>query len=427
MRALLLAAWLSALFFAGQSLAVDAFTGTWSPDRRIAVAEKCGDDGTWQCYFRDQYTGENLGEIPLIHPRPADGELAMKAAWNYIGTRLTLLINYSDHLQDLRVFAKDRDGQLRPVNLPLPNPIELYRRQTGRKLLPTPDSFAEAGVGPWTDDDTVMLFLGEARPAHRGSAIRRYAAEFKVHFHGERATVADVRFKMLRAPQRDDEFVTTGWGTVYSLVPWTVYGAERTQDELREGAPERVYVGHNEIAEEAGSCGFLKMALEEYRADFGDYPSGDNRTITRELFGLNSKHKVYEPFQNFNFDRDGNIIDPWNEPYIFGIGAKDADVFSRREKMASDDVETGRQWDCTYDPLYFPTKQDVARGMCYELALAIRLVVQRVELSLPLQKLLHVKDPWGTPYVIKRTADHVSVSSKHLPGEVYTEAFSPVP
>lgn len=146
--------------------------GTWSPDRRVAVAQERTGDGTTRCFFRDQRTGANLGEVPLpgqIDPRTAP----MQATWNFGGKCVVLMIQQQPERYAICCFERNADGTFRPLLIALPDPLALYRRRTG-KVLPFPSGrlYSEIGFGPWESDDTFPLALGKVvatSPANRVS------------------------------------------------------------------------------------------------------------------------------------------------------------------------------------------------------------------------------------------------------------------
>lgn len=54
----------------------------------------------------------------------------------------------------------------------------------------------------------------------------------------------------------------------------------------------------------------IKIALLEYKTQFGAFPSGDSRAIVRALTGDNPKRM---PF--IGMPPDGELLDPWGTPY----------------------------------------------------------------------------------------------------------------
>lgn len=204
--------------------------------------------------------------------------------------------------------------------------------------------------------------------------------------------------------------------------------------------PERVLIGHGTLSEDvAGDTFDLKDSAQDYYGDFHRFPAGDNRSIVRQLAGLNPKKKTYKLLGG-NFDRDGNIVDLWNEPYVFDFRRKREPVYSRRYKQDLADQKNGRLPPDRYDPTYHQTKEDIARGACYELALAVRVVVERQASAPSAQEAIRavyapyhltpkavqnlLVDPWGSPYVIRLTPTQVTSSSVHLPNAVATEPLN---
>jgi len=90
--------------------------------------------------------------------------------------------------------------------------------------------------------------------------------------------------------------------------------------------------------------------LEAYHAEYGEYPSGDNRTLIHILKGDNPNKIQFVDLPEKSFNAHGEFVDPWGHPYrvdlsnpskirIWSIG-KDG-------KDAPDDPASGdiRSWD----------------------------------------------------------------------------------
>ena len=71
--------------------------------------------------------------------------------------------------------------------------------------------------------------------------------------------------------------------------------------------------------------GAIQAALEKYREQYGQYPTGDNRGITAALCGENEKHIT---FISIATNTLGQSIDMWKHPLCFEISDNTAVVFS---------------------------------------------------------------------------------------------------
>ncbi len=63
----------------------------------------------------------------------------------------------------------------------------------------------------------------------------------------------------------------------------------------------------------------LKVALQQYRAQYGGYPQGDNAMITKALMGDNPKNIIFfEPPQK-RVTPTNSLLDPWGTPFNMQI------------------------------------------------------------------------------------------------------------
>lgn len=59
----------------------------------------------------------------------------------------------------------------------------------------------------------------------------------------------------------------------------------------------------------------IHLALESYKARFGQFPSGDSAAVFRALRGENSGHMVFFQCPAESVSPDGGVLDPWGTPY----------------------------------------------------------------------------------------------------------------
>ena len=60
----------------------------------------------------------------------------------------------------------------------------------------------------------------------------------------------------------------------------------------------------------------LTAALKGYRAQYGEYPVGDNAAILKALRGQNPKRLLFFDIDSGSLDEHGAFIDPWRNPYF---------------------------------------------------------------------------------------------------------------
>lgn len=64
-------------------------------------------------------------------------------------------------------------------------------------------------------------------------------------------------------------------------------------------------------------------AMEQYKAKFGAYPTGDSHAVSLALTGNNPEHIVFIEFRQRQVGADGELLDPWGTPYrIYFSGDK---------------------------------------------------------------------------------------------------------
>jgi type II secretory pathway pseudopilin PulG len=61
----------------------------------------------------------------------------------------------------------------------------------------------------------------------------------------------------------------------------------------------------------------LQMALAQYKQEFGEYPAGDNRAVSKALQGENPKKKPFIELGRNEVSPEGDLLDPWGTPYRF--------------------------------------------------------------------------------------------------------------
>ena len=105
-----------------------------------------------------------------------------------------------------------------------------------------------------------------------------------------------------------------------------LFGLVQVTNLSAEDAPQGYseIISHDSLTDlVAVITGDYESGLNDYRKDFHKLPKADNREVTRQLFGLNRKHKQYViPELGTMVDDYGNVSDPWLEPYHFHLSKR---------------------------------------------------------------------------------------------------------
>jgi hypothetical protein len=59
----------------------------------------------------------------------------------------------------------------------------------------------------------------------------------------------------------------------------------------------------------------ILMAMQQYKAQYGEYPAGDNRAIAHALCGQNPQKVVFIDFRPEHLSPNGDLLDPWGTPF----------------------------------------------------------------------------------------------------------------
>ena len=88
----------------------------------------------------------------------------------------------------------------------------------------------------------------------------------------------------------------------------------------------------------------LGGALSDYKVEFGSFPEGDSRSVSKALQGDNPKHKRFIALRHNEISPDGDILDPWGTPYLFYFSGDLPLIRSAGENRQLDD-STSRHFD----------------------------------------------------------------------------------
>jgi len=177
-------------------------SGTTSPNKEIVVVEVLAADGQSDFYFVDRLSGKRLGFVLPREQRRQISKVGIVAKWNKSSTRVAMMVYYGTKLSELLIHSRGRDGAFHEVELEAPDPLELYQKRTGKRIASQGDGYSDNSVGPWLDEDTVLLMSGEAKQViPPGSEtedvdLGQYAhvyATFRAKIRGRTARVSDLR------------------------------------------------------------------------------------------------------------------------------------------------------------------------------------------------------------------------------------------
>lgn len=93
---------------------------------------------------------------------------------------------------------------------------------------------------------------------------------------------------------------------------------ERPSDEeLRRGGidPEAL---ENPVPRVFNEVRSLRVAIEQYKSEYGQYPTGTDLQISKVLRGENPNNIVFIDWRLDQITEEGLLLDPWNHPYRFG-------------------------------------------------------------------------------------------------------------
>jgi hypothetical protein len=175
---------------------------TVSPDKQFAIVEVRVVDGQRDYYFVHQPSRKRLGFVLPREQRHEISNVAIVASWNKSSAKVALLLFYGTKLSELLLHSRGPDGTFQQVELPSPDPLEVYRKRTGKTIAQQGDGFSENAVGPWLDEETVMLLSGEAKQILPPDSetedvpLDQYThvlVTFRARIRGRSATISDLR------------------------------------------------------------------------------------------------------------------------------------------------------------------------------------------------------------------------------------------
>lgn len=185
-----------------------------APNGQVAIVEAQADSGDRDYYFVRRLDNKQLGFVLPSEQRNEISNVAIVASWSPRNTRVALLVFYGTKLSELLVFRRADDGRFVPVNLLVPDPITLYRKHAGKTLPQPGDGYSENGVGPWLDEDTVLLLSGEAKQTEDLDEYFHLLVTFRTHVIGKRAGTSHLKLIGPLTNIQSEKFLKK-WGNKY--------------------------------------------------------------------------------------------------------------------------------------------------------------------------------------------------------------------
>jgi hypothetical protein len=81
----------------------------------------------------------------------------------------------------------------------------------------------------------------------------------------------------------------------------------------------------------------LHAALALYKEEFGTYPAGNSRAVSKALQGDNPKQKHFIELSRGEVSPEGDLLDPWGTPYLFYFSGQKPLIRSAGENRQFDD------------------------------------------------------------------------------------------
>jgi hypothetical protein len=94
----------------------------------------------------------------------------------------------------------------------------------------------------------------------------------------------------------------------------------------------------------------IAVALQQFKSEYGNYPSGSENELIAILQGNNPKGIVFIELPKKQFDNSGNFIDQWGTPYRIDASGSDSKpkVWSfgknKRDDRGAEDTDDVASW-----------------------------------------------------------------------------------
>jgi len=196
-----------------QCLAAEQHVWSVSPNQQFAIIEEQTDDGGRDEYFISQSSHKKLGFVLPADVRGEISNVAIIASWNPSSTKVALLLFYGTKLSELLLFSRANDGTFQPISLEEPNPTALYQKRTG-KTLPQRGDGEENGVGPWLDENTVLLVWGDVKVNKENDDYLHLFVTFRAHIAGKHAELSHLKIIGPLTDSQSEAFLKK-WGEQY--------------------------------------------------------------------------------------------------------------------------------------------------------------------------------------------------------------------
>ena len=189
--------------------------GTLSPDKKVAILRHTDGPDDYRYSFVQLPGKKELGGAVPVDLLTRISHATVVTSWNADSSKVALLVTYSAGFNQLYLAARGASGQFRLLELPTPDPAEIYRQRTHRTVIAPHTGSSDNAVGPWLGKNTVCLVVGKFRQTS-GSAVRGpyVYLTFEAQVQGRRVEISDVQ---LEGPMTDDasEQFKQKWGLRY--------------------------------------------------------------------------------------------------------------------------------------------------------------------------------------------------------------------
>ena len=191
---------------------------TASPDKTVSIARENGADGEIHVYFTNSATGKKLGSVLSLLNEGDLTNIDVLSSWNASGSKVALLIYYGVRSSKIKLFKRDDTGNFVPIDLKLPDPLEVYGKPDLRRLSEEHVTASENSLGPWTSDTSVRVVSGIMIDRGDNTFVHLFVT-FTVVLNG-RADIRDAKLLGPYSDQEADRFLEQ-WGRQYWEEPDT--------------------------------------------------------------------------------------------------------------------------------------------------------------------------------------------------------------
>ena len=175
----------------------DIIPGSYSPDKRFAIAEIDGD----YCIIETAHHRQ-LGSVIPLSQESKDGQVAIsnidiqEIRWTKDESKVAFVLYYGTKLGELLICQRDAKGKYKLVDFHYPDALEFYKHTFPKyRNLDNNGGNDEFHAGHWINNDTINLISGEAADVEKkddSHVTYHFLVGFKVTISSEKASVSKV-------------------------------------------------------------------------------------------------------------------------------------------------------------------------------------------------------------------------------------------